>query len=553
MDDLFLELANNLEAVNEWQKMVLLAISTFVVSEDLTTIAAGILVSQDSLAFPTAFWGCFLGIYLGDGLLYLIGLVLGRPAIKLPVLRRLLPSHRVEECERWFQKNGIAVVIMSRFLPGTRLPTYFAAGVMRSKASYFMLAAGIATAVWTPLLMSAAWFFGDRLTLFFTRMGTHPWLVIPLSFAILISVFMVLSRLTNWRWRRRARSRLKRLIRWEFWPIIILYIPVFVQNIWLIIRYRRISLPFLCNPGLEYGGIIGESKTDVLAQFTQPHPHVPQFILLEPSKREQRIAAVSTWMSENGIEFPIVLKPDAGQRGYGVRLIRDHNEVVDYLNQVPIPTIAQAFAAGPYEFGVYYIRMPNQSKGCVTGITGKEFPRIVGDGHSTIEDLILRLGNAQGRVHIFLKRFADRIHQVLPNGEVLKLVNAGNHCQGTIFLDHSHLITPQLEAKIDQLAQSMDGLFICRMDIRAHDLEAFRAGDAFQIVEINGATAEPSHIYDPRYGALNAWRKLMAHWSMVWRIGSLNLKAGHKAPRLAGFLAAFHKYRRNTRYHLDAN
>ncbi len=553
MDDWMIELSQNIALASEWQKIGLLGVSTFVVSEDLTTIAAGMLISQDVLSVSTAFWGCFLGIFLGDGLLYLIGLVLGRPAMKLPILRRLLTPEKVAECEAWFARNGIQVVIMSRFLPGTRLPTYFAAGVMRSRASFFMLAAAIATAIWTPLLLGASWFFGDRLSALFTQLGAHPWIVVPLSFAILIVVFQGFSKLTNWRWRRRFRSRLHRIMRWEFWPIGVLYLPIFVQNLWLAIKYRRLTLPLLCNPSIEFGGIVGESKSEVLDLYKKPHRFIPSYRVLLAGTVESRIAQTLEWMEEGGLTFPIILKPDAGQRGYGVRLIRNATDMHDYLQLVPIPTIAQAYAHGPYEFGVYYVRRPGEERGVVAGITGKEFPKLVGDGTTNIEDLILRLPAAQGRIHIFTNRFKDRLNEVLVRGETLALVHAGNHCQGTIFLDHTHLITPQLEERIDLITREIEGLHICRIDIRAKNLEAFRSGECFQMVEINGATAEPSHMYDPRHGLFNAWRQLMKHWSNVWYIGHLNRLAGEPTPKLSDFIASIKRYRKNTRYHLDAN
>ncbi|MCB1041455.1 MAG: VTT domain-containing protein [Acidobacteria bacterium] len=548
-----IQLSHDLAAVDEWQKMIMLGLSTFFVSEDLTTIAAGVMVSQDSLSIPTAFWGCFLGIFLGDGLLYVIGLVIGRPAMNLPVLRRMLPQEKVAACEAWFERNGFLVVILSRFLPGTRLPTYFAAGLMRSKASYFLLAAAIATAVWTPLLLGSAWFFGDRVIGIFQALGAHPLLVVPLSFSVLFGVFVFVSKAVNWRWRKRAQSRLHRFLRWEFWPIAVLYLPVFIQNLLLAIRYRSLKLPLMSNPAIEYSGIVGESKSAILNLFSRPNRHIPAYMAWDNVHAADGMKGVLAWMSEHQLAYPIIVKPDSGQRGFGVRFIRDDQALQDYLSSAPIPLMAQAYAPGPYEFGVYYVRMPGCEQGKVTGITGKDFPQVVGDGSSCLEDLILKLPQAQGRVHIFLKRFSDSLRMVLQRGERFPLVHAGNHCQGTIFLDHSHLLTPQLEKTIDEIAQSFDGLYICRMDIRANDLESFRNGDAFQIVEINGTTSEPSHIYDPKYSIVFAWRHLLRHWFHVWRIGAANRKAGVPVPSLRAFLKRYRDYRRLARYHLDAN
>src|SRR5437762_3268793 len=76
----------------------------------------------------------------------------------------------------------------------------------------------------------------------------------------------------------------------------------------------------------------------------------------------------------------------------------------------------------------------------------------------------------------FLARHADVLERVPAAGERLSLGMAGNHCQGTLFLDGHHLITPELEGRIDEIARAFDGFFIGRFDIRYADVECFKAG-----------------------------------------------------------------------------
>ena len=60
------------------------------------------------------------------------------------------------------------------------------------------------------------------------------------------------------------------------------------------------------------------------------------------------------------------------------------------------------------------------------------------------------------------------------------------------------------------------------------DREAFLAGRDLAIVELNGVTAEPTHIYDPDASLLVAWRTLCAHWSDAFRFGACNRRLGHR-------------------------
>ena len=95
-----------------------------------------------------------------------------------------------------------------------------------------------------------------------------------------------------------------------------------------------------------------------------------------------------------------------------------------------------------------------------------------------------------------------------------------------MFLDGEHLKTEALEREIDSIARSFPGFHIGRFDIRYSDVEAFKAGRDVAIVELNGATAEPTDLYDPRASLWSAYRKLFQQWSLVFAIGAANRRRG---------------------------
>lgn len=543
------ELLNSLSDHPNWLKILILSVSTLV-SEDLTTISAGILVSQEVLNPFTAIAGCFIGIFVGDGLLYLAGLVLGKRALKLPFVQKFVPEKKVNECAEWFQKNGLAVIILSRFIPGTRLPTYFAAGLLGSKAKFFLLAAAFAVAIWTPLLVCGAWLFGERFATLLGQGSGARLSGLVLGVLALFLFLRLVGKLGDWKNRRRFRSRMRRISRWEFWPLWVFYFPVFFYNLWLALRNRRAFLPLISNPGIAYSGYIGESKSEIMASFRGYEEFFAKFLLL-PGKGpvEEKCERVLAWMSEKQILFPVFLKPDVGQRGTGVRKIRDKDELASYFSTTRVAVHIQEFIPGPYEFGIFYLRFPNQEKGTVISLTGKEFPFVVGDGERNLEELILQVPSGMGRYHIYRERFKSRLKEVLGQGEALPLISTGNHCLGTIFNDSNHLTTPELVEKIDAISKSIDGFYIGRYDVRTSNLEDLRKGLRFKIIELNGAAAEQGHIYDTRHGLFFAYHTMFRQYRHLWKIGAQNEKRGHKTTSPRALLKAYLDYSKMEKDH----
>jgi hypothetical protein len=186
----------------------------------------------------------------------------------------------------------------------------------------------------------------------------------------------------------------------------------------------------------------------------------------------------------------------------------------------------QPYHEGPFEAGVFYYRMPDWERGRILSITDKQFPALVGDGRSTIEELVWAHPRYRMQADTFLRRHHDVLARVLPAGDRFQLAIAGNHAQGTIFRDGRHLLTAALERRIDEIAQSHPGFFVGRFDIRYRDVDAFKAGEDLAIVELNGATAESTNIYDPEGSLLGAYRQLFRQWSIVFAIGAANRAAG---------------------------
>lgn len=511
-----------------------IGLSTWV-QEDIPTVSAALLASAGAMPVGLAFTACFLGIWLGDLALYGLARGLGRSLLATAPGRRMVSVERVEQCERWFAERGIWLLVMSRLVPGTRLPTYLAAGFLRISFVTFSGVTAVMVLLWTGAIFLAARLFGPSLAALMQHRPAAFWLT-PLAVAGLWVVVHLLRRgrggghESTFIWLERWR-------RWEFWPAWLFYLPVAFRYLQLAIRHRGWTLPTAANPGMTTGGLVGESKFTTLLDLQQTSPEftAEAWLLVEgtPENRQNRLQQVR---ATHGIGFPFILKPDVGQRGVGVRLVRNDADIHEYLRQNHERLVIQRYVPGPREAGIFYYRHPGEAHGRIFAITEKLFPEVIGDGRRTLEQLIRSDERARLISDLYLRRFNARRQEILESGERFRLVEAGNHAQGCIFRDGLHLRTPELEACIDMISQKVPGFFVGRYDMRYESDEALQRGRGFRILELNGAAAEATSIYDARTSLRSAYRTLFEQWRIVFEIGAANRALGHKPDSICELL-----------------
>jgi membrane protein DedA with SNARE-associated domain len=509
-----------------------LALLTFV-QEDAPTLGAALLSASGRLNTAAGFLGCFFGIWIGDALLYLVARRFGRPVLDRPWARKFLNPASVARSEQWFAERGTWLLLSSRLIPGTRLPIYLAAGFLRIPFSRFLLVTGIAVATWTTSAFLLARILGSRLIRFFEHWQGDGWALLTVVALLLVGLRLSM-KLADAKNRREIAGAFGRWTRWEFWPAWLFYMPVFINYLWLAIRHRGFTLPTAANPGIFSGGIVGESKIAMLRElYGTSSEFTAEAHLIEGDSVEERRSAWQRLFTAHDIAYPLILKPDVGQRGVGVKLIRNEQQAHEYLATTHAPLICQRYAPGPGEIGVFYYRFPDQPRGRIFSITEKVFPHIVGDGVRTVEELIWADARARFIADKYLARLEDRRNEILPQRETLKLVEAGNHAQGCVFQDGMHLCSEQLERRIDEISQKVNGFFIGRYDIRYASQAELRSGQNFQIIELNGAASEATSIYDARNSLWKAYRTLFQQWELVFAIGAANRRRGSSPTALS--------------------
>ncbi len=528
--------------------VLLIAIATLV-SEDLTCIGAGVMAAQGRIDLSVAVIACFLGIFVGDMLLFLAGRFLGRPAVECAPLKWFIRTEDVERSSSWFSRKGGVAILLSRFVPGMRLPTYFAAGLLRTSFWRFALYFSLAAAVWTPLLVGLSRVLGEEVL--------KSALLINQSFAIkalaacvvLYFVVTLTTKVSTYRGRRLLVSSWRRMTRWEFWPPWMFYPPVICYIAYLMVKHRSLTIFTAANPAIIGGGFVGESKIEILRGLSRANGFVARAALIDIARDiDSRIRMVESFMAEHGVGFPVVLKPDQGQRGSGVVVVRSRVELIDYLRRTAVDTLIQEYVPGS-EFGVFYYRLPGEDRGRIFSITEKRFPVVVGDGESTLEQLILRDERAVCMVRFYIYKQRDRLWEVPDKGERVQLVELGTHCRGAIFLDGSWVNTESLEDTFDQISRGFDGFYFGRFDVRTPAVEEFKQGRNFKVIELNGVTSEATHIYDPKNSLSTAYKTLCSQWRIAFEIGAQNLKRGARATPIRTLARLIVKYRRHARSH----
>jgi membrane protein DedA with SNARE-associated domain/pimeloyl-ACP methyl ester carboxylesterase len=511
----------------------LLIVLSTMISEDLTCITAGVLAGQGRMSLTLAIFACIFGIYLGDILLFLSGRIFGRKALKYAPLKWFVKESAVERASVWFKKKGAWAIFLSRFIPGFRLPTYFLAGVARTNFWLFAVYFLIAVCVWTPLLVGLSYKLGAE---FVQNSLMNSWWQIAIFVVALYLLVRLILQLSTWRGRRLFVGKIGRLRYWEFWSMQMFYPPILVYVAYLAIKFRGLNTFTCANPAIYASGFVGESKEEIYqglykSEAAQSHLLKHLFLL----KDTEKIESAKRFITENNLTFPIALKPDVGERGADVFIVKSFDELEKRLSEITQAVILQEFADGD-EFGVFYYRYPNEAKGKIFAITEKQFPSVVGDGISTLETLILQDERAVCLAEKYFERNQKELDFVPKKGEHFRIVDIGTHSRGAIFLDGIQIRTVELEAKIDQICQGYKGFYFGRFDIRTPSIEEFKRGENFKIIELNGVTSEATSIYDRKNSLFSAYKTLFEQWRIAFEIGAENRANGIQPTKIVDLL-----------------
>ena len=107
-----------------------------------------------------------------------------------------------------------------------------------------------------------------------------------------------------------------KLFNYEYWPYLLFFLPLVPYWFFLAIRAKSLTFFTAANPGIEHGGVFGESKMEILDMIDKKY--LPNSVFFDKSSD---LKMVLDSLKSSQLEFPMILKPDVGERGNEVEKI----------------------------------------------------------------------------------------------------------------------------------------------------------------------------------------------------------------------------------------
>lgn len=161
-------------------------------SEDLIIVTGGIVAAKSGASLPLMMLTSFVGVVVGDSLLYRLGRTLGPRVFAHPRLKRILTPARIHFLHTQFARRGAFAVFLVRFLPGFRAPSFLLSGASHFPFKRFFVADVAGAAVVAPLVTWLGYRFGTSVL---TRLrGGLRWVLLGVLALVLVGVIVKLLR-----------------------------------------------------------------------------------------------------------------------------------------------------------------------------------------------------------------------------------------------------------------------------------------------------------------------------------------------------------------------
>lgn len=545
-----------------------LYVETFV-QEDLAIMTGGVLATNDILPVPVIFLTLVAGFLTGDIIIY----GLGWGASKIQWLKKRLYSSKVEKAKGKIEKNLVSTLIMVRLVPGLLFPTYIACGFTGVAFSQFVLTTLATGATYTAIFMTILIKIGQA---FIPVIGHWVWIVILVVAIATITVRSLMKPKLAAVDDRNTVSEIetdmfvsqpviqgmpslksikKKVALSEKIPPLLFYSPVAFRWLALGIKYKSLLLPTISNPLIEAGGLWGESKSRLMDQISgKQREWVAPYTSIEIKSvmtNDELVRAVEEAMAEKGFSFPVVVKPDIGWQGYGVRIINSNVDLQRYFPTYPRDSrlIIQQLVEWDGEAGVFYSRLPGEENGQIISLTLRYFPHVVGNGTSTVQELIqgdertrfkFKFYKGKNIYHSGLSE--EKLNYVPKSGEVYRLAFIGSIRVGGLYKNGSEYITEALQERFDAIGKSIPEFYFGRFDIKFRSLDALMNGEDFRIFEVNGAGAEAIHVWDASTPLFKMYKELFRFQSIMFEIGDKNRDRGFTPMKPGSFVKFTREY-----------
>jgi hypothetical protein len=317
---------------------------------------------------------------------------------------------------------------------------------------------------------------------------------------------------------RKALSQKKwfiRLMNKEYWNANIYTVPIVFYGIYLAAKARSPLFFTAANPAIPTGGMVGENKADISKWI--PPQYRPKNALIHFRNSKEEIQSI---IDKLGMQFPLILKPVVGCRGMMVKKVHNLEEVYEHTFRFPTDFLIEEFIDYPVEAAVLYWKNPETGESGIQSVAGKAFLTVIGDGRLAVECLLKQNPRGVLQVERLQKEKPELLKYVPQSGEKILVEPIGNHCRGTQFLNYNHLITQEMVAAFDKIQADLPGCYVYRLDLKTPSVSDLQAGQNIRILEINGVSSDPAHIYDPNIPFFEIWAAYIRLWQKIFEIST---------------------------------
>jgi hypothetical protein len=283
------------------------------------------------------------------------------------------------------------------------------------------------------------------------------------------------------------------------------------------------------NPAIFMGGFFGEHKDEILDLIPDEYKVKSIHITSNDLTRLESI------INEQGFGFPLIVKPNVGERGFGVKKIYLLEELYAYSKEFE-DFLIQEFVDYPLELGVLYSQLPDDTRGVVSSICEKKFIRILGDGKSSAEELVRIHPRHRLYLNVILEECPENLQKIPAKGQDYVVYEIGNHAKGTQFLDANNYLGDEIDDVFNKINNRVEGVYFGRYDLKVPSYEDLKLGRNIKVFELNGVSSEPGHIYD-QSNVFKAYSELKTHWLRIIKISNQNIKKGVKTTPFKTFIS----------------
>ncbi len=123
------------------------------------------------------------GSTLGFIAMFLLGRYFGEKIIDSNRFK-FINEKNMAKPRKWFQKYGYKVIVINRFLSGTRSVISFLAGISEMRLRYSIILATISSLIWNALLLLLGKIFGNNWRVVYKQVEIYGWYLAPIIFLI---------------------------------------------------------------------------------------------------------------------------------------------------------------------------------------------------------------------------------------------------------------------------------------------------------------------------------------------------------------------------------